>query len=68
MGLLYGLIAVGLALIFGLMDVVNFAHGEFLMIAMYATFFLFVFFAIDPLLAAPLVAAALFVFGPWSIC
>jgi branched-chain amino acid transport system permease protein len=34
MGLLYGLIAVGLALIFGLMDVVNFAHGEFLMIAM----------------------------------
>ena len=63
MGLLYGLIAVGLALIFGLMDVVNFAHGEFLMIAMYATFFLFAFFALDPLLAAPLVAAALFVFG-----
>src|SRR6201996_7074007 len=63
MGLLYGLIAVGLALIFGLMDVVNFAHGEFLMIAMYATFFLFAFFAVDPLLSAPLVAAALFVFG-----
>jgi branched-chain amino acid transport system permease protein len=63
MGLLYGLIAAGLALIFGLMDVVNFAHGEFLMIAMYVTFFLFAFFAIDPLLAAPLVAAALFVFG-----
>ena len=63
MGLLYGLIAVGLALIFGLMDVTNFAHGEFLMIAMYATFFLFAFFAIDPLLAGPLVAACLFVFG-----
>src|SRR6202142_2939025 len=63
MGLLYGLIAVGLALIFGLMDVLNFAHGEFLMIAMYVTFFLFSFFAIDPLLSAPLVAAALFVFG-----
>src|SRR5260370_42306121 len=61
MGLLYGLIAVGLALIFGLMDVVNFAHGEFLMIAMYATYFLFAFFAVDPLLAAPLVAAAPFV-------
>ena len=58
MGLLYGLIAVGLALIFGLMDVVNFAHGEFLMLAMYVTFFLFTFFAIDPLLAAPLAAAA----------
>ena len=38
MGLIYALIAVGLSLIFGLMDVVNFAHGEFLMLAMYATF------------------------------
>jgi len=63
MGLLYGLIAVGLALIFGLMDVTNFAHGEFLMIAMYLSFFLFAFFAIDPLLSAPLAAAALFVLG-----
>src|ERR1700710_2194423 len=63
MGLLYGLIAVGLALIFGLMDVTNFAHGEFLMLAMYISFFLFAFFAIDPLLAAPLVAAAMFVVG-----
>ena len=63
MGLLYGLIAVGLALIFGLMDVTNFAHGAFLMIAMYLSFFLFAFFAIDPLLSAPLVAAAMFIFG-----
>jgi branched-chain amino acid transport system permease protein len=63
MGLLYGLIAVGLALIFGLMDVVNFAHGEFLMTAMYATFGLAVLLALDPLLGAPIVAAALFVFG-----
>ena len=63
MGLLYGLIAVGLALIFGLMDVVNFAHGEFLMAAMYATFGFAVFLALDPLIAAPLVAAAMFAFG-----
>jgi branched-chain amino acid transport system permease protein len=63
MGLFYGLIAVGLALIFGLMDVVNFAHGEFLMLAMYATFGLSVFLALDPLAAAPLVAAAMFIFG-----
>ena len=63
MGLLYGLIAVGLALIFGLMDVVNFAHGEFLMAAMYATFGLAMFVLLDPLLAAPLVAAAMFAFG-----
>jgi branched-chain amino acid transport system permease protein len=63
MGLLYGLIAVGLALIFGLMDVVNFAHGEFLMLAMYAAFGLAVGAGLDPLLGAPLVAAGLFVFG-----
>jgi branched-chain amino acid transport system permease protein len=62
-GLLYGLIAVGLALIFGLMDVVNFAHGEFLMTAMYVTFGLAVLLALDPLLSAPLVAAALFLLG-----
>src|SRR5215469_656664 len=63
MGLLYGLIAVGLALIFGLMDVVNFAHGEFLMAAMYTTLGCALFLALDPLLAAPLVAAALFALG-----
>ena len=63
MGLMYGLTAAGLALIFGLMNVVNFAHGEFLMTAMYATLGCAVFLALDPLLAAPLVAAALFVFG-----
>lgn len=63
MGLLYGLIAVGLALIFGLMDVTNFAHGEFLMLAMYITFFLFAFFALDPLLSMPLAAAAMFAVG-----
>ena len=63
MGLIYGLTAVGLALIFGLMDVVNFAHGEFLMAAMYATFGAAVFLVLDPLIAAPLVVAALFGFG-----
>jgi hypothetical protein len=62
-GLIYALIAVGLSLIFGLMDVVNFAHGEFLMMAMYATFGLVLWLAIDPVLAAPLVAALLFTFG-----
>ena len=63
MGLIYGLVAAGLALIFGLMDVVNFAHGEFLMTSMYAAFGLFLAFALDPLASAPFVAAAMFVFG-----
>ncbi|MEK7244588.1 MAG: branched-chain amino acid ABC transporter permease, partial [Pseudomonadota bacterium] len=38
MGLIYALVAVGLSLIFGLMEIVNFAHGEFLMLAMFASF------------------------------
>ena len=38
MGLIYALVAAGLSLIFGLMDVVNFAHGELLMLGMYATY------------------------------
>ena len=38
MGFVYALIAAGLSLIFGLMEIVNFAHGEFLMLAMFATF------------------------------
>jgi branched-chain amino acid transport system permease protein len=63
MGLIYALIAVGLSLIFGLMDVVNFAHGEFLMVAMYATFGLWVATKIDPMLLAPVVTALLFVLG-----
>lgn len=63
MGLLYALIAVGLSLIFGLMDVVNFAHGEFLMTAMYAVFGLWLLTAIDPVLLAPLATAFMFVFG-----
>jgi len=63
MGLIYALIAVGLSLIFGLMDVVNFAHGEFMMLAMYAVFGAVAVLAIDPLMAMPLAVAALFVVG-----
>ena len=38
MGFVYALIAAGLSLIFGLMEIVNFAHGEFLMLAMFVAF------------------------------
>ena len=54
MGLIYALVAAGLSLIFGLMDVVNFAHGELLMLAMYATFVLWLFTGLDPLLPCSL--------------
>jgi len=63
MGLIYALVAAGLSLIFGLMDVVNFAHGELMMVAMYTTFVIFQATGLDPLLQLPLVAAVLFVLG-----
>ena len=62
LGGIYALIAVGLTLIFGVMRVVNFAHGEFLMLAMYLAFWSFALLRLDPyvtlVLALPLVFGA----------
>ncbi len=63
MGFVYALIAVGLSLIFGLMEIVNFAHGEFLMLSMYTAFWLWSLFGLDPLFALPLCAALMFTLG-----
>jgi branched-chain amino acid transport system permease protein len=63
MGLVYALVAAGLSLIFGLMDVVNFAHGQLLMVAMYATFLIAQATGLDPLAQLPLVALLLFGLG-----
>jgi branched-chain amino acid transport system permease protein len=62
-GLVYALVAVGLTMIFGVMDIVNFAHGEFLMFGMYASFWLFSLYALDPLFTLPLTALMLFALG-----
>lgn len=62
-GLVYGLMALGLSVIFGVVRVVNFAHGEMMTIAMYATTILFAALKLDPFLAVVPVAAAFFVFG-----
>jgi branched-chain amino acid transport system permease protein len=62
-GLVYGLMALGLSVIFGVVRVVNFAHGEMMTIAMYATVVLFAALGLDPFLAIVPVAAAFFVFG-----
>ncbi len=63
MGLIYALVAAGLSLIFGLMDVVNFAHGELMMVAMYATFTLWQVSGLDPLILLPVVALLMFGLG-----
>ncbi len=63
MGLIFALIAVGLTLIWGVMDILNFAHGEFLMLAMFITFWMFSLWKIDPLWSIPITATALFATG-----
>jgi branched-chain amino acid transport system permease protein len=62
-GLVYGLMALGLSVIFGVVRVVNFAHGEMMTIAMYAATALFAALKLDPFLCILPVAAAFFVFG-----
>ncbi|HEY0190877.1 MAG TPA: branched-chain amino acid ABC transporter permease [Kofleriaceae bacterium] len=62
-GSLYALIGMGMALIFGVMRIVNFAHGAFLMVAMYITFALFDRAGINPYLGFMVAGAALFVLG-----
>jgi branched-chain amino acid transport system permease protein len=62
-GGLYGLVSIGLSLIFGVMRIVNFAHGEFVMLGMYATYALWALLRIDPLLSLLIVLPAFFVFG-----
>lgn len=62
-GLIYALVAIGLTMIFGVMDIVNFSHGEFLMLGMYSTFWMYSLYALDPLYSLPITAVALFVLG-----
>ena len=62
-GFVLSLIAVGLTLIWGVMDILNFAHGEFLMIAMFASLLLSTTVGIDPLFSLPLTVGLLFLVG-----
>jgi len=62
-GLVYGLMALGLSVIFGVVRVVNFAHGEMMTIAMYIAIVLFATFRLDPLIMLLPIAALLFGLG-----
>ncbi|ADZ72257.1 branched-chain amino acid ABC transporter permease [Polymorphum gilvum] len=62
-GALYALVALGLTLIYGVLHIINFAHGALLMIGLYAVYFLNARFGIDPYVALLIVPPALFALG-----
>src|SRR6478672_2082800 len=62
-GGVYALIGIGLTIIFGVMRVINFAHGDLLMLGMYATYYLFALFHVDPFLSIIVTMPLMFVFG-----
>jgi branched-chain amino acid transport system permease protein len=63
LGGMYGLVALGLALAFGVLKVLNVAHGELLMLGGYASFFAFTIWGLDPFVSLPLVFIVMFGFG-----
>jgi branched-chain amino acid transport system permease protein len=62
-GGIYALVSIGVTLIFGVIKIVNFAQGEFVMIGMYISFFLFSYLGIDPILSLIVSMPVLFVVG-----
>lgn len=60
---LYASVTLGLTLVLGVMGIVNFAHGELVMLGAYISFWLFALFGLDPLLSIPISAAMLFLLG-----
>jgi branched-chain amino acid transport system permease protein len=62
-GAVYALVALGLTLIYGVLHIVNFAHGSLLMLALYGVYFLYTLLGIDPYLALPIVVPVMFVLG-----
>lgn len=63
LGGVYALVSIGLTLIFGAMNIINFAHGEFLMLSMYITFWSFHLYGIDPYLSILLIIPLFFMLG-----
>ncbi len=62
-GSIYSLIAMGLALIWGIMDVINFAQGDYMMLGAFLTFWLYTLAGVDPLISIPLSFVTVFALG-----
>jgi branched-chain amino acid transport system permease protein len=62
-GAIYALVALGLTLIYGVLHIINFAHGAMLMLALYSAYFLFKVLNIDPYVSILIVTPASYVFG-----
>lgn len=63
MGLIYGLMALGLSVVFGVVRIVNFAHGEMMVLGVYGAIILHQLTGIDPIILSPILGMILFVFG-----
>ena len=63
LGGIYAMVSMGLTMIFGVVRVINFAHGEFLMIAMYLVYWLNVLLGMDPYVSILITVPVFFVFG-----
>jgi branched-chain amino acid transport system permease protein len=62
-GSIFAIIALSLTLVWGIMDVVNFAQGEYLMLSMYMSYGLWTFFGLDPVFSIVLIVPVFFLFG-----
>src|ERR1700742_4278127 len=63
LGAVYALFSSGLTLIWGMMNIVNFAHGDFVMLGMYVAYVVYTLFGAGPLLAAPIATLLLATLG-----
>jgi branched-chain amino acid transport system permease protein len=63
LGAVYALFSSGLTLVWGMMNIVNFAHGDFVMLGMYVAYVVYTLLGAGPLLGAPLAALVLATFG-----
>lgn len=63
LGGLYGLMALGMALVWGVLNIVNLAHGAMIMLGGYAVYYLFSEFGLDPFAALPIAVIGMFIFG-----